>query len=142
VHSFAKLHVTLVVVADDGWHPCTGMREMLSPSAALVGAGLGKDVALVTDGRFSGISHGVMVGHVDPEAAVGGPLAGLREGDLVEIDLVARTLSHLVDLGVFQKRIDEFVRRPLRADLVGSVLDKYARLVGGASTGALTMGTK
>eukprot|EP00037_Helgoeca_nana_P037078 m.14483 g.14483 ORF g.14483 m.14483 type:complete len:596 (+) comp8386_c0_seq1:94-1881(+) len=119
-----------------------GMREMLSPSAALVGAGLGKDVALVTDGRFSGISHGVMVGHVDPEAAVGGPLAGLREGDLVEIDLVARTLSHLVDLGVFQKRIDEFVRRPLRADLVGSVLDKYARLVGGASTGALTMGTK
>jgi dihydroxy-acid dehydratase len=118
------------------------MREMLSPSAALVGAGLGKDVALVTDGRFSGISHGVMVGHVDPEAAVGGPLAGLREGDLVEIDLVARTLSHLVDLGVFQKRIDEFVRRPLRADLVGSVLDKYARLVGGASTGALTMGTK
>lgn len=117
-----------------------GMREMLSPSGALVGAGLGKDVALVTDGRFSGASHGIMVGHVDPEAAVGGPLASLREGDQVEIDLVGRTLNHLVESKVFQERADAFVARPLRADLVGSVLDKYSRLVGGASTGALTTG--
>ena len=79
-----------------------------------------------------------MIGHVDPEAAVGGPLAALREGDPVRIDLLGRTLSHLVDEAEFAARLAAWERRPLRPDLIGTVLHKYAHLVGGASEGAMT----
>ena len=74
------------------------MREMLSPSAALVGAGLGKEVALVTDGRFSGASHGIMIGHVDPEAQVGGAIAVVQTGDTVAINLNDKTVRLVTPL--------------------------------------------
>jgi dihydroxy-acid dehydratase len=81
---------------------------------------------------------GIMIGHVDPEAAVGGPLAALREGDMVRIDLAGRSLSHLVDAAEFAARLSTWERRPLPPHLVGTVLHKYAHLVGGASEGAMT----
>merc|ERR1719284_1056746 len=82
-----------LVIRYEGPRGSPGMPEMLSPGAALIGAGLGKDVALVTDGRFSGASHGIIVGHVSPEAALGGPIGLLRDGDIVVVDPKNRELS-------------------------------------------------
>jgi dihydroxy-acid dehydratase len=107
------------------------MREMLAVTAALVGQGLGNDVALVTDGRFSGATHGFMVGHVAPEAARGGPLARLRDGDRVTIDVRARRLDTDADLS--QRTPARIVPR-----VTTGVLAKYARDVGSASKGAVT----
>ncbi|RDZ26179.1 dihydroxy-acid dehydratase [Lysobacter silvisoli] len=108
-----------------------GMREMLAVTAALVGQGLGNDVALITDGRFSGATHGFMVGHIAPEAAHGGPIARLREGDIVSIDVATRSLSVAADLDA---------REPARIEprVTTGVLAKYARSVGSASRGAVT----
>jgi dihydroxy-acid dehydratase len=107
------------------------MREMLAVTAALVGQGLSNDVALITDGRFSGATHGFMVGHISPEAAHGGPIARLREGDLISIDVRTRRLNVAADLAA---------REPARiaARVTTGVLAKYARLVGSASQGAVT----
>ena len=120
-----------------------GMREMLSPGAALVGLGLGTKVALVTDGRFSGASHGIMCGHVTPEAAVGGPLAAVRDGDIIVIDTAARTIDLLPPPGSVQpvaaliaERMAGWKRRKC-AHGPRTVLSKYARLVGCASRGAV-----
>ena len=108
-----------------------GMREMLAVTAALVGQGLGNDVALITDGRFSGATHGFMVGHVSPEAAHGGPIAKLRDGDLVTIDVTTRRLDVAADLSArVPARIAPRVRH--------GVLAKYARDVRSASQGAVT----
>ncbi len=108
-----------------------GMREMLAVTAALVGQGLGDDVALITDGRFSGATHGFMVGHIAPEAARGGPLARLRDGDRVRIDVATRRIDVDADLSA---------REPVRIAprVTTGVLAKYARAVGSASHGAVT----
>lgn len=126
----------VVVIRYEGPKGGPGMREMLSPSAALMGAGLGKQVALVTDGRFSGGTHGIMIGHVAPEAQVGGLIALVREGDMIHIDL---------DLGELNLKVedDEISQRAARwtaprARYPRGVLAKYARLVSSASRGAVT----
>jgi dihydroxy-acid dehydratase len=112
------------------------MREMLHVTAALVGRGLGETVALVTDGRFSGATRGLMVGHVAPEAAVGGPLAALRDGDVVEIDAATGRLSVRLTAAELRRRLARFRPRPPR--FASGVFAKYAALVGSASEGAVT----
>ena len=113
------------------------MREMLGVTAALVGEGLGEEVALLTDGRFSGATHGLMAGHVAPEAPRGGPIAAVRDGDIIEFDVAARELR--VELS---RRGDRRAGRGLRARrrraFKSGVLAKYARHVGSAAQGALT----
>jgi len=121
----------VVVIRFEGPAGGPGMREMLAVTAALVGQGLGDDVALVTDGRFSGATHGFMVGHVAPEAARGGPLAYLRNGDIVRIDVATRRIDTDADLSA---------REPARCvpRATTGVLAKFARDVGSASRGAVT----
>src|SRR3989338_670087 len=94
----------VMIIRNEGPKGGPGMREMLSPSAALVGAGLGKDVALITDGRFSGGTHGIMVGHVTPEAAVGGPIGLIQEGDIIDINVSTKTIDMMVDSKELSKR--------------------------------------
>lgn len=126
----------VIVIRYEGPEGGPGMREMLSPSSALMGGGLGKDVALVTDGRFSGGTHGIMVGHISPEAQVGGPLAFVKEGDIINIHLKKRTIDVELTKGEIEKR-----RKAWRAPAIKykrGVLAKYARLVSSASKGAVT----
>jgi dihydroxy-acid dehydratase len=123
----------VVVIRYEGPRGGPGMREMLAVTAALVGRGLGDSVALVTDGRFSGATHGMMAGHVSPEAERGGPIALVRDGDVVRIDVSARRLDVDADL---EKRASESKPRARRR--VGGVLAKYAALVSSASEGAVT----
>lgn len=126
----------VMVIRYEGPKGGPGMREMLSPSSALMGAGLGRDVALVTDGRFSGGTHGIMVGHISPEAQVGGPLALVKEGDLINIHLKTRTIDVELKKGEMEKR-----RKAWKAPdykYKRGVLAKYARLVSSASKGAVT----
>jgi len=123
-----------VVIRYEGPKGGPGMREMLQVTAAIVGAGLGESVALVTDGRFSGATRGLMVGHVAPEAALGGPLAALRDGDVVTMDVDSRTLS-VEDVDVEERLRDWKPRQP---GMRGGVFDKYASLVQSASHGAVT----
>ena len=112
------------------------MREMLHVTAAIVGEGLGDDVALITDGRFSGATHGFMVGHVAPEAARGGPIAALRDGDIVEIDVANRELRVKLDEDELAKRLADWVAPPPRYST--GVYAKYAAAVSSASEGAVT----
>jgi dihydroxy-acid dehydratase len=112
------------------------MREMLHVTAAIVGEGLGEEVALVTDGRFSGATHGLMVGHVSPEAARGGPLAALRDGDTVVIDVEARELRVELPEEELAARLREWTPPPPR--YAEGVFAKYAALVSSASEGAVT----
>ncbi|MBF6024197.1 dihydroxy-acid dehydratase [Lysobacter niastensis] len=121
----------VVVIRFEGPAGGPGMREMLAVSAALVGQGLGNDVALITDGRFSGATHGFMVGHIAPEAARGGPIARLRDGDRVRIDVATRRIDVAADLGS-----REAARIAPR--VTTGALAKYARAVGSASRGAVT----
>jgi dihydroxy-acid dehydratase len=123
----------VVVIRYEGPRGGPGMREMLGVTAALVGRGLGDSVALVTDGRFSGATYGMMAGHVAPEAEQGGPIALLRDGDVVTFDVASRRLDVDVDLAA---RAAAFVARPERR--IGGVLGKYAALVSSASEGAIT----
>jgi dihydroxy-acid dehydratase len=110
------------------------MREMLQVTAAIIGAGLGQTVALVTDGRFSGATRGLMVGHVCPEAAAGGPLAGLQEGDIITIDVRNRRLN--AESVEFAERLRAW--SPPAPRYRSGVMARYARLVGPASEGATT----
>lgn len=126
----------VMVIRDEGPKGGPGMREMLSPSAALIGAGLGKDVALITDGRFSGGSHGIMVGHVSPEAQLGGPIAIVREGEMVTINSGEKSLS--VDLSDEEIASRLAAWKPNPPKYQRGVLAKYAKLVGSASRGAVT----
>jgi dihydroxy-acid dehydratase len=112
------------------------MREMLSPTGALIGRGLGDKVALMMDGRFSGGSHGFVVGHIAPEAAAAGPIALLRAGDRVSIDATRRTLEVEPTPAELKRR--RAARKPRRPYATVGVLAKYARLVGSASFGAVT----
>ena len=112
------------------------MREMLSPTSAIMGKGLGDKVALITDGRFSGGSHGFVVGHVTPEAAVGGPIGLLRDGDRITIDADSRRIDVDISEAEMRARSEAWPGpRPLPSR---GVLAKYARQVGSASTGAVT----
>jgi dihydroxy-acid dehydratase len=121
----------VVVIRFEGPAGGPGMREMLAVTAALVGQGLGNDVALITDGRFSGATHGFMIGHIAPEAARGGPLAKLREGDIVRIDVAQRRID--VDANLATRPAVRITPR-----VTTGVLAKYARDVGSASRGAVT----
>ena len=124
----------VVVIRFEGPRGGPGMREMLQVTAALMGAGLGNDVALVTDGRFSGATRGLMVGHVSPEAYNGGPLARLRDGDVVTIDVATRRIDVEVPPAEFAERAPaEPLGRPVRGALA-----KYRMLVSSASEGAVT----
>jgi dihydroxy-acid dehydratase len=126
----------VVIIRYEGPRGGPGMREMLSPTGAIVGRGLGAQVALVTDGRFSGGSHGFVVGHVSPEAAVGGPIALLRNGDRVTIDASRRRID--VELSVAELRRRARALKPRKPYAVNGVLAKYARVVSSASLGAVT----
>jgi dihydroxy-acid dehydratase len=126
----------VAIIRYEGPHGGPGMREMLSPTSALIGMGLGGEVGLVTDGRFSGASHGLVVGHVAPEAAVGGTLALVREGDPITIDAEARLLRLDVPEAELQRRRAEW--RPPRPPYTRGVLAKYARVVSSSSVGAVT----
>jgi dihydroxy-acid dehydratase len=109
---------------------------MLAVTGALVGQGLGDSVALLTDGRFSGATHGLMAGHVAPEAARGGPIAALRDGDVIVFDLAARRLDVELDLAALAERLAAWT--PPAPRYTTGVLAKYARLVSSAAQGAVT----
>ncbi|PDH29516.1 MAG: dihydroxy-acid dehydratase [Puniceicoccaceae bacterium MED-G31] len=126
----------VVVIRNEGPVGGPGMREMLSPTSAVAGRGLIKEVALITDGRFSGGSHGFDVGHICPEAAKGGPIGIVQNGDLIEIDAVKNTISLLIDDTEFTERTKAF--KPTGAGERRGVLGKYAALVATASEGAVT----
>ncbi len=125
----------VVVIRYEGPKGGPGMREMLSPTAAIIGKGLGADVALITDGRFSGGSHGFVVGHVTPEAAAGGPIAAIRDGDEIIIDAQQREVTLGISKEVLQDRLKAW-QAPAFPEK--GVLAKYARLVRSASEGAVT----
>ena len=112
------------------------MREMLGVTAAIVGAGLGESVALLTDGRFSGATRGLMAGHVAPEAYVGGPIALVEEGDQITLDIANRQLNLDVDESELARRRANWSPRP--ANYENGVFAKYATLVSGAERGAVT----
>jgi dihydroxy-acid dehydratase len=126
----------VVVIRYEGPAGGPGMREMLHVTAALVGEGLGDEVALVTDGRFSGATHGLMVGHVAPEAFRGGPIALLRDGDTVVLDVANRRLDMEVDEAELERRRDEWTQPGPR--YTSGVFAKYAATVGSAAEGART----
>lgn len=126
----------VIVIRNEGPRGGPGMREMLSPTSALMGAGLGKDVALITDGRFSGGTHGIMIGHVTPEAFNGGPLAIVEDGDIIDISLPDRTINLEIEKTVWKKR--EMRRKKPAPKYLRGILAKYAKLVSTASTGAVT----
>jgi dihydroxy-acid dehydratase len=126
----------VIVIRGEGPRGGPGMREMLSPTSAITGRGLGAQVALITDGRFSGGSHGFVVGHISPEAAVGGPIGLLRSGDRIAIDAVKREIR--VELALAELRRRRAAWKPARPYAGGGVLAKYAALVGSASRGAVT----
>jgi dihydroxy-acid dehydratase len=125
----------VVVIRYEGPKGGPGMREMLMITAAIKGAGLGKEVLLVTDGRFSGGTTGLCVGHIAPEAAVGGPIALVNHGDRIRIDLKTGRLDILIDETELEERQQRFV--PLPPRYTTGVLHKYAKLVGSASQGAV-----
>jgi dihydroxy-acid dehydratase len=126
----------VVVIRNEGPVGGPGMREMLSPTSAIMGRGLGKDVALITDGRFSGGSHGFVVGHLTPEAAVGGPIGVIRNGDPITIDAVRNELTLGIPARELQARLRAW--KPRRAKETRGVLAKYAHTVTSASEGAVT----
>jgi dihydroxy-acid dehydratase len=126
----------VVVIRYEGPRGGPGMREMLAVTAAIVGAGLGDSVALLTDGRFSGATHGLMAGHVAPEAAVGGPIAAVRDGDTISFDVRNRTLSMDLTDAEVQRRLASW--QPPKPRYAHGVMAKYALLVSSSSLGAIT----
>ncbi|HYZ07973.1 MAG TPA: dihydroxy-acid dehydratase [Pseudonocardiaceae bacterium] len=135
VASDALVPGDVLVIRYEGPRGGPGMREMLAVTGAIKGAGLGKDVLLLTDGRFSGGTTGLCIGHVAPEAAHGGPIALVRDGDRIVLDLAARTLDLLVDADELARRHAEWI--PREPELRTGVLRKYAALVGSAAQGAV-----
>jgi dihydroxy-acid dehydratase len=126
----------VVVIRYEGPKGGPGMREMLAVTGAIVGAGLGESVALMTDGRFSGATRGLMVGHVAPEAAAGGPIAALKDGDTITIDLAARDIAADLTPAEFAARLAGWTPPPPR--FTTGVMAKYAKLVSSAAVGAVT----
>ncbi|WCB46742.1 dihydroxy-acid dehydratase [Nitratidesulfovibrio vulgaris] len=123
-----------IVIRYEGPKGGPGMREMLTPTSAIAGMGLGADVALITDGRFSGGTRGAAIGHVSPEAAEGGPIGLVQEGDRIRIDIPARALDLLVDEDELARRRAAFV--PVEKEITSPLLRRYARMVSSAATGA------
>ena len=130
----------IVVIRNEGPVGGPGMQEMLSVTAALVGVGLGDSVSLLTDGRFSGGTHGLMIGHVAPEAALGGPIALIHEGDDIEIDVESKRLDLHVNAAELERRRAAWAPPPPR--YASGVMAKYAALVSSASEGAVTTGSR
>jgi len=130
----------VVVIRYEGPIGGPGMQEMLSVTGALVGEGLGESVALLTDGRFSGGTHGLMIGHVAPEAAVGGPIALVEEGDMITVDVDAREMNLEVEASVLAERRARWTPPP--PNYTTGVMAKYAALVSSASEGAITSGAQ
>ncbi|MFP6854495.1 MAG: dihydroxy-acid dehydratase, partial [Opitutales bacterium] len=126
----------VIVIRNEGPVGGPGMREMLSPTGAIMGKGMGEKVALITDGRFSGGSHGFVVGHVTPEAAVGGPIAVIRNGDSITIDAEKNELNLNISEDELKTRLDAWT--PSAPKETRGVLAKYAKLVNSASLGAVT----
>jgi dihydroxy-acid dehydratase len=126
----------VVVIRYEGPKGGPGMREMLAPTAALMGLGLGDSVALITDGRFSGGTRGPCIGHISPEAAEGGPIALVEEGDAVVLDIPARRLELLVDEKVLEERRKKWT--PPEPKIRKGWLARYAKVVTSANTGAIT----
>ena len=125
----------VIVIRWEGPRGGPGMREMLAVTGAVKGAGLGSDVALLTDGRFSGATHGLCIGHIAPEAANCGPIALVAEGDRILLDVPGRRLDLLVDPAVLEARRADW--KPLPPRYETGVLAKYARMVGSAAQGAV-----
>ena len=126
----------VVVIRYEGPQGGPGMREMLGVTSALVGAGLGETVALLTDGRFSGATHGMMAGHVTPEATKGGPIAVVRNGDTITFDVPNRRLDLMLSADEMNARLRQWTAPPPK--YTSGVLAKYARTVSSASQGAVT----
>jgi dihydroxy-acid dehydratase len=126
----------VVVIRNEGPRGGPGMREMLSVTGAIVGEGLGGSVALITDGRFSGATHGLMMGHVSPEAALGGPIAAVHEGDMIRVDVNQRLLEIEISDAEIQRRMSQWKAPKPRYS--SGVFGKYAALVASASQGAVT----
>ncbi|MBT8091825.1 MAG: dihydroxy-acid dehydratase [Gammaproteobacteria bacterium] len=127
----------VIVIRYEGPKGAPGMREMLSPTGAIMGKGLGAEVALITDGRFSGGSHGFVVGHISPEAAVGGPIALIEDGDRLRIDAESKEINVLVPEKELARRREDWQRPP--SPVTGGVLAKYRNEVSSASQGAVTI---
>ncbi len=125
----------VLVVRYEGPKGGPGMREMLSPTSALAGMGMDRQVALITDGRFSGASRGAAIGHVSPEAAAGGPIAALREGDIIEIDIPHKSLNVQLSAEEIRKRIAELPK--FEPKVKTGYLARYAQMVSSADTGAV-----
>jgi dihydroxy-acid dehydratase len=128
----------VVVIRGEGPAGGPGMREMLAVTAAIVGEGLGESVALITDGRFSGATHGFMAGHVAPEAARGGPIAGLADGDEITIDVDARRIDVALSDAEIAQRVAAYAQPARVQEHVDVAIRKYAKLVGSAAEGAVT----
>jgi dihydroxy-acid dehydratase len=125
----------IVVIRYEGPKGGPGMREMLSPTSAIVGMGLDKSVALLTDGRFSGGTQGAAIGHISPEAAEGGPIALVKEGDIIAIDIPAKKLNLKVSDEELAKRRAAW--KPKQPAITSGYLARYAKMVTSASTGAI-----
>jgi dihydroxy-acid dehydratase len=125
----------VVVVRYEGPKGGPGMQEMLSPTAALAGMGLDKEVALITDGRFSGASRGAAIGHVSPEAAAKGPIAALQEGDIIEIDITRKTLNFRLSQAEVKRRLSALPK--FEPKIKSGYLGRYAELVSSADKGAV-----
>ena len=125
-----------MVIRYEGPKGGPGMREMLKPTSAIMGQGLGDKVAFITDGRFSGGTHGFVVGHISPEAEVGGPIALIEDGDLIRIDAESNELILMVDEEILQERKRNL--KNINTSPKKGVLAKYKHLVGSASKGAVT----
>ena len=125
----------VVVIRYEGPAGGPGMQEMLEPTSAIMGMGMGESVALITDGRFSGATRGACIGHVSPEAAAGGPIAAVRDGDIIELDVEQRTLNVKLESKELQSRLDAL--QPFEPQTQSRWLRRYARLVTSASTGAV-----
>ena len=130
----------VVVIRYEGPKGGPGMREMLNPTSAIAGMGLGSSVALITDGRFSGASRGASIGHVSPEAAVGGPIALIEEGDIIKIDIPANTINVDVSDEVMKKRAAKW--QPREPKIKTGYLARYMTQVTSGNTGAILKASK
>ncbi|HEX7927451.1 MAG TPA: dihydroxy-acid dehydratase, partial [bacterium] len=139
MHAVTETQITagdVVVIRYEGPRGGPGMREMLSPTSAIIGKGLGDSVALITDGRFSGATHGMVVGHVSPEAFVGGPIGLIQAGDSITVDVAKRLVQLNVPEALLAERRARKPANPPRR--LRGVLAKYATLVSPAEFGAVT----
>ena len=128
----------VIVIRDEGPAGGPGMREMLAVTAALVGEGMGEAVALITDGRFSGATHGFMAAHIAPEAAKGGPIGALMDGDQITIDVDSRRIDVALSSEEIASRVRAYEDARAPKERIEVAIEKYARLVGSASEGAIT----